>query len=435
MKNFDYESVSFETENIGNGTILRCVNAGEDVELVSTWFAHEEDANLWKSFLENMANTVVHSINFTEEQRDTLIAERDSLKAERDELSAKLDIVKNSVKTMFDAISIEEPSSAPIVGPISIDIEDKGAVEEEISDDLEREVVSLKSLDKFDQARYYKILGYNNKDVKVRVKGSHLAFLDPDNLNFSQLCTEQDESFIQRFGGPLFSSKHYMSSKVRKQIKHIISWLSSNRLSKVKEGLAKYTLSEVAGNFNVHPAYIWAICVGFEIPFVNDNIPNFSFEGEPWSPGNIFSIPDELEKNSHKVHLIRACKILGYNFDDTITVANVGNPNVLLDKFQLNWRKLGTDEDEYMSVYSDLYPFEDGDDYSIESCSAVHKYLKGYKDDIVEKVYDWGIDKVAETLKVPGYYLWAFCILHRINFTAKHRVRNAVHGFIFEESN
>lgn len=420
---FNCETVSFETENIGNGTVLKCINAGDDVELVSTWFAHEEDANLWKSFLEHMANTIIHSVKFSEEQRDALIAERDALKNERDALSSKLDLVKNSIKTMFDSIVVDEPTVVKKV--------QEPVVEKKESPD--GSVISFDSLDMIDQGRYYKILGYNSAETMRQVKGLHETLKDPENPSFMELCTEKDDVFVGMFGRPLFKSNNYMSSSVRAQVKTLVKWLCSHKLNFIRKSLEEQPLHEVADALKVHPVYIWAVCVGYEIPFVNDYLPNLHFDGEKIVPGNTFAIPINWGRKLNKVNLVRAYKILGYDFDETTTAAEVGNLNVLLDKFQLNWRKLGTDEDRYADIYCGVYPFEDGDDYSIESCVAVRKFLMGYIDDIIQNAYDWGIERLAKAFKIPIHYVWAFCMVNRINFTAKNYHDNAIHAFVFEE--
>ena len=421
---FDCKTVSFETTNTGNGTVLKCTNAGDDVELVSTWFAREEDANLWKSFLEYMANAVVHSVKFSEEELNAIIAERDALKSERDDLSSKLDLVKDSIQTMFDSISVDEPTVAKtVVGSEVVEAE-------EVS---QGEIVSFDSLSKLDQARYCKVMGYTNADAARKVKSLYHILTYSDGPSFRELCSEHDDDFIKMFGKPLFNSEAYMSNSVRKHVKQIIGWLSSYKVQDITECLRDKTLHEVAELYKIHPAYLWVICINFKIPFVNDYLPNFNFSGEHQKPGNVFSVPYELTRHSDKVHLLRAYKILGYTFDETEVSSAVGNVNRVLDTFQLNWRKLGTDEDAYAAVYSDVVPFEDGDDYSIENNVAVHKYLLDYMNDIINTAYDWGIDVIAEELKVPVYYLWAFCTRYRINFTAKHRKYNSIHAFVFEE--
>lgn len=255
---FDCKTVSFETENTGNGTVLKCINAGENVELVSTWFAREEDANLWKSFLEYMANNAIHSVNFTEDQRAALIAERDALKNECNTLSGKLDIVKDSIQSMFDSIS---------------------------TDPVQGSVVSFNSLNEIEKGRYYKVCGCNSMEASRKVKNLHESLLELENPSFMQLCTDQDKLFMNMFGQPLFSSSNYMSSTVRKHVKGIFNWLCLHKVESIRENLKTQGLKEVSESLKVHPAYVWAVCVKYEIPFVNDCLLEINDDHSLFSEG------------------------------------------------------------------------------------------------------------------------------------------------------
>lgn len=255
-KIFDYRNVSFETENIGNGTILRCIGAGDDVELVSTWFAREQDAELWKAFLEGAANAVVHSIDFNADQRDALISERDALRHECSELSAKLDLVKESINEMFNVISIDDVS---LVGHV-----EQSSTLDDFIDQLS--VINFDSLSFVDKARFCKIMGYTQIEADKVAEHNLYYVLRELGTSFSNLCTENDVDFIETFGKPLFDANSYMSSGIRNHVQNIVSYLLDEKLRMIRNDAESLSIFDIAAELKVHPAYIWAVCIEKKIP-------------------------------------------------------------------------------------------------------------------------------------------------------------------------
>ena len=148
-----------------------------------------------------------------------------------------------------------------IANPV-VDSEIKFVAEPDVSVSVKPEV------DLIDCARVLKIFGNNFTQANARMSVDLRNLLNMEGLKYRELCTVSDKEFIKMFGRPLFDDNSYMGSHESLVRQNVLSFLMVDKFKMIQNDSGEYTIEDIADELNVHPAYIWAVCIEKGIPFM-----------------------------------------------------------------------------------------------------------------------------------------------------------------------